>query len=81
MEMLLEILEWVNKYSAPNSDYKYSRCVVCSQAWWDEKEVHKLNCWVPRLKQAAEHSLHSDTVESVASTSILQASAESASPV
>lgn len=65
MEMLLEILKWVKGRSAPNESYKYSRCVICGHAWWDDKEEHNFDCWVPRLKEAVEHSLHPTGLESV----------------
>ncbi len=56
--MLKEILEWVNKHSAPNESYKYSRCVICGHAWWGNNEDHNFDCWVPRLKEAVEHRVH-----------------------
>jgi hypothetical protein len=50
MPILNEILEWVNENSRPNNRYKYSRCVICRNAWWDNQEQHSYDCWVPRLK-------------------------------
>lgn len=50
-EIVSEVLDWVEKRSAPNSSYKYSRCVVCGHAWWDNNEQHNFDCWVPRLKR------------------------------
>lgn len=60
MEVLFDILKWVNERSAPNQSRKYSRCPVCESAWWDNKEQHRFDCWVPRAKRAAEQSLHTD---------------------
>ena len=50
MPILGEILEWVNENTRPNNRYKYSRCVICRNAWWDNQEQHSYDCWVPRLK-------------------------------
>lgn len=56
--MLNEILEWIDKRSAPNESYKYSRCVICGHAWWGNHEEHNFDCWVPRLRRAVEQGLH-----------------------
>lgn len=56
--MLKEILEWVDKRSAPNEAYRYSRCVICGHAWWDNHEEHNFDCWVPCLRRAVEQGLH-----------------------
>ena len=52
MDILADVLVWVNESTAPNSSRKYSRCVICNNTWWDDKEEHNLKCWVRRLKQA-----------------------------
>lgn len=55
MNVLLEILEWVKSKSEPSKAHKYSRCVVCGHSWWDEKEEHMFDCWVPRAKNRVAH--------------------------
>jgi hypothetical protein len=50
LESLTDVLEWIEKQSAPNSQRAYHRCSVCDTAWWNEKEQHSLSCPVPRWK-------------------------------
>lgn len=49
-ELLVEIL--TTAIRLPNERYAYSRCNVCEMPWWDEKEQHQRDCWVPRLRAA-----------------------------
>jgi hypothetical protein len=69
MPILDEILEWVNENTRPNNRYKYSRCVICRNAWWDDHEQHSYDCWVPRLK----NKVHEQALSSQDSLISLQA--------
>lgn len=51
-----DVLNWVVEKSAPNASYKYSRCIVCGHAWWDDEEQHNFGCWVPGLKSVCKES-------------------------
>jgi hypothetical protein len=54
MEIINEILEWYRRKSTPGVLYKYSRCPICNNTWWDDKEEHNFNCWIPRLEEMAK---------------------------
>ena len=51
-EMLDNVFKWYREHSEPNEKYRYSRCPVCLQAWWDDKEIHGQDCWIPEFKEA-----------------------------
>jgi len=53
-ELLAEVLDWYKSRSAPSDTYKYSRCPICRQTWWDGKEKHNFGCWIPRLESLAK---------------------------
>ena len=53
-EVLDNIFEWVKKKSVPNQSYRYSRCVICDCTWWDDREIHSFDCWVPNLQAICE---------------------------
>ena len=53
-EILKIVLHWVRRNSAPNYQYKYSRCIVCNCTWWEDEDRHELLCWVPRLESVVE---------------------------
>lgn len=71
-ETLLEIAEWVSVKSAPNEHRKYSRCPICRNAWWDKEERHNLDCFVPRLQNAAELAQQQLTQQDSEPSKILQ---------
>ena len=45
---------WIVNNSKPNSSYKYSRCIICGQTWWDDKEEHNFDCKYALSKRALE---------------------------
>jgi hypothetical protein len=53
-DILDGIYEWVKKKSAPSQSYGYSRCVICDCTWWDGREIHRFDCWVPDLGNICE---------------------------
>jgi hypothetical protein len=53
-ETLLEVAEWVAEKSVPNDHRKYYQCPICRCSWWENKERHNLDCFVPRLKKSVE---------------------------
>ena len=50
-EVIGLIKQWLSLQSRPNRLRRYSRCPICDQAWWDDKEQHQFTCWVPILNR------------------------------
>ena len=51
MDILREILNWVDQQARPNSRRRYSRCPICDLSWWGTRERHQRDCFVPRLRR------------------------------
>jgi len=50
MEILETILKWFKRCAEPNLKRRYSSCPICGATWWDNKEQHNRDCWIPELE-------------------------------